>query len=310
MDNKTDMGRIGLFSEKGYVTVGDKFPRVHRDFMAINDKAHKGKQMHCGFPQKKANGLNWGYFDPKFMRLFEKEAYSDALKRRRQFHLKENKKNLTKCFMPPSHEKEPNGTAMFYGTFTKGMPYLSPQLKKVPKKRPPGKNLYTEPGKKGTYGYPGTTIGEYPEYKDDKFDRSKMEYAAVRKRMKEGNRGPPMKLNNYPQEYFWENPYRSDKPVKPPKPQPPRPKEPLFKPSNPAKKDGGMKAGTFDPFPSYGHDPYKKKGKAYKTPKRDGNVFLPSEGIKPYPVKSIVNYNVTKATNVTNVKNTRKVMAY
>jgi hypothetical protein len=45
---KSDMERVGLFSEVGYTTLGDKYPKVHPNARPINQTAHKGKQMLPG----------------------------------------------------------------------------------------------------------------------------------------------------------------------------------------------------------------------------------------------------------------------
>ena len=45
MSGKTDMDRIGLFSEVGYVSVGDKYPLVDPSFKPFNEAAYKKAQM-------------------------------------------------------------------------------------------------------------------------------------------------------------------------------------------------------------------------------------------------------------------------
>lgn len=47
-----------------------------------------------------------GYFTNKFDRVFEGEAYSDPIKQRRQYRIKEAQKNLGKPFMPSNGEKK------------------------------------------------------------------------------------------------------------------------------------------------------------------------------------------------------------
>ena len=48
-----------------------------------------------------------GYFDKSFVRVMEKEAYSDPVKRRRQERISQSKKNLGKAFMPSHSGKKP-----------------------------------------------------------------------------------------------------------------------------------------------------------------------------------------------------------
>ena len=58
---------------------------------------------------------------------------------------------------------------------------------------------------------------------------------------------------------------------------------------------GGMKAGTFDPYPSHSADAY---GITYKRPvhvvNKTGKIFMPSPGPKSAPQSSIVGQNVIK----------------
>ena len=58
MSGKTDMDRIGLFSEVGYVSVGDKYPLVDPSFKPFNEAAYKKAQMLSG-PTKKKYVLNF-----------------------------------------------------------------------------------------------------------------------------------------------------------------------------------------------------------------------------------------------------------
>jgi hypothetical protein len=53
------------------------------------------------------SALQAGYFTDKFNRTMEGEGYSDPIKLRRQWRLKEQKKNLGKAFVPNSGEKKP-----------------------------------------------------------------------------------------------------------------------------------------------------------------------------------------------------------
>lgn len=72
----------------------------------FNVKAHKGKQMLPG-GSKTRSALQSGYFDQKFNRIMEGEAFTDPVKRRRQDKLKSSKLNLGKAFVPSSGEKLP-----------------------------------------------------------------------------------------------------------------------------------------------------------------------------------------------------------
>lgn len=57
----------------------------------------------------------------------------------------------------------------------------------------------------------------------------------------------------------------------------------------------GMKAGTFDPYPSHSADPYKVKvSRSVNIVNKSGKTFMPSQGPKSTPTVSIVNQNVLK----------------
>jgi len=73
---------------------------------------------------------------------------------------------------------------------------------------------------------------------------------------------------------------------------------------------GGNKSGTFDVYPLHSVDEYRPKGKAKKTPRRDGKLFLPNNYNKTRPQDSVVNQNVKLATNRSNYKSVKKVMAF
>lgn len=77
--------------------------KIPTDF---NLAAHKGKQMLPG-GSKTRSALQAGYFDQKFNRIMEGEAFSDPVKRRRQQKLKSSKLNLGKAFVPSNGEKLP-----------------------------------------------------------------------------------------------------------------------------------------------------------------------------------------------------------
>ena len=53
MSGKTDMDRIGLFSEVGYVGLGDKYPQVDPSFKPFNESAYKKAQMMTSSTKKK-----------------------------------------------------------------------------------------------------------------------------------------------------------------------------------------------------------------------------------------------------------------
>lgn len=56
---------------------------------------------------KERSALQAGYFDGKFQRILEGEAYSDPIKLRRLHRLNEAKKNIGKAFFPSNTGKRP-----------------------------------------------------------------------------------------------------------------------------------------------------------------------------------------------------------
>lgn len=72
---------------------------------AFNEAAGKGKQVLPG-GSKLPSALQHGYFNDKFHRILEGEAYTDPIKIRRQQRLKEAQKNLGKPFLPSSGDKK------------------------------------------------------------------------------------------------------------------------------------------------------------------------------------------------------------
>uniref|UniRef100_A0ABI7X317 Cilia-and flagella-associated protein 96 n=1 Tax=Felis catus TaxID=9685 RepID=A0ABI7X317_FELCA len=229
------MERIGLFSEMEYVTVGDKYvSSFNRPF---NDAASKNKQMLPGGSKAMSN-LQAGYFDPHFVRIFEGEGYVNLNQVRRRHMMEEAKKNLGKAFLPSNGDKKPCGLGTYYGTIGGPVPFFSTQLKPRDKYEVPGKNLYTNPGKKGTgYGYANITIGKQFSHSADFYDAPKLNFKKENEEHHRLVKGTPFKSNLYPREYFDTNPYLFEKALPPIKKT--EKKELLaqpFKPSSPGKK--------------------------------------------------------------------------
>merc|ERR1711971_848209 len=125
---KTDMERLGYFSEAGYSTIGDKYPRVDPNSRPCRGASYK--------------------------RIMEKEAFSDPVQLRRQQRLKKAKKIRGRgIWIPSDGAKLPTGLGNHYGTFTGAINHFSNQTKpqEIKKEKP---NVITNPTKKGTgYGY-------------------------------------------------------------------------------------------------------------------------------------------------------------
>ncbi|XP_029412263.1 UPF0602 protein C4orf47 homolog [Nannospalax galili] len=296
---KTDMERVGLFSEMEYTTVGDKYvSQFNRPF---NEAASKNRQMLPGGSKEMSN-LQAGYFDSQFTRIFEGEGYVNLNQVRRRHMMLEAKKNLGKAFIPSSGEKKPSGLGSYYGTIGGPIPFFSAQLKPRDKYEPPRKNLYTNPGKKGTgYGYANVTIGQQFSHSADFYDAPKLNYKKDTEDHHRLLKGSPFKLNLHPRDYFDTNPYFLEKPLPPIRRE--KKKEVRlkpFKPSSPGKKPGGMKAGTFDPYPLHSADPYVVK--LGKITGKTEKIFHPPNGPKSRPIESIVALNIRRTLNMKNYK--------
>ncbi|CAG5134595.1 unnamed protein product [Candidula unifasciata] len=302
---KTDMDRIGLFKEMSYITIGDKYTTPGQG--VFNEPASKGKQMFPGGGKIKSARQD-GYFDEKFNRILEGEAYSDPVKLRRQQKIAAAKKNLSKAFMPTNGAKSMNGYGTYFGTIGAALPAFTPQTKEGSSKKVGGKNFFTNPGKKGTgYGYANVGLNPYPPYNSDEYDRSREIIKKDAIAHKNALKGGVFRLNMYPASEFDNNPYKNERPLPPVRKWagdgPAKAIQTAFKPSNPGKLLAGMKAGTFDPYPSHSADTY---GIKYKKPvhvvNNSGRTFVPPQGPKSTPCTSIVNQNVMRSVNVQNYR--------
>uniref|UniRef100_A0A0B6ZX50 Cilia-and flagella-associated protein 96 n=1 Tax=Arion vulgaris TaxID=1028688 RepID=A0A0B6ZX50_9EUPU len=302
---RNDMDRMGLFQEMTYITIGDQYTTPGQ--RTFNESAGKGKQMLPGGLKEKSAKQD-GYFDEKFSRVMEGEAYSDPVKLRRQQKIASSKKNLSKAFMPTSGNRTMNGLGTFYGTIGSAVASFSPTVRDTGAKVKPLKNLFTNPGKKGTgYGYANVGLNLYPPHSADDYNKGHELQTRELAQHKSALKGGVFHLNMYPASQFNLNPYTNDRPLPPPNkwagdgPQKTIPTP--FRPSNPGKQLGGMKAGTFDPYPAYSADTY---GIKYKRPvnvvNKTGRTFVPPQGPKSTPCQSIVNQNVMRSVNVQNYR--------
>ena len=315
MTTKTDMDRCGLFQEMGYHTIGDKYPKTHVSLQPFNKQAGLGKQLLNDFP-KTDNKINSqaAYFDRKFVRIFEKEAYHDYVGSSRRNRVEERKKKIAGEFKPPEGFKDSNGKGMYFGTFSGPVQHFSPETRPRSPYKQRGKNFINNPGKKGTgYGYHGLTIGKPYPYIDDKYDRSKHIYSEERKAGDKKVKSEAFKLNLHPTEYFDRNPFALKKQITESKIR----KHiklsdanvgKVFRYSSPSKNQGGCHAGTFSPFPEYVSEPYKKLGTSVKDSKRDKIPFYPNQHYKSRPYSSILKQNVLKETNRQNYRRRKKAI--
>lgn len=314
---KTDMERLGLFSEMGYTSLGDRYPKADPRSKPFNDAAFKGKQMLPG-GSKTRSALQAGYFEGAFKRVMEGEAYTDLIRDRRRSRISQNKKNITsKSWLPSSFTKTATGKGNHYGTFAGPHLSFSPANKPGKAYISSGRNFTTTPGKKGTgYGYASVTFQKYQEHSVEPYDRNRDLRRAAMEEHKKKTKGGSFKLNLHPKTFFDQNPYKLDREIKQGKKiVPSEPKNVIktpFKPSNPAKKIAGCKAGTFEQYPHHSVDPYKVRSLTdrSKNTGNKGGIFHPSPGPKSTPTKSLLDQNVMRSMNRNNYKSVKAVMAF
>ena len=180
---------VSLFSETtGYITIGDEY-----DKKAPADPRNVGLKGFVTQPGKKGN-LPWATFgwklnNEQFCGLNEGDRYRDPGQSE-----KEAKRNAAEKFVGngpfkfSSPGKKTNGLGCFYGCFDPHIRHETDYdvIKKgeIPKQRElVPRNILTGPGKRGTYGVPGTLLsnsfgGENAdwaglEYICDPFDNAK-----------------------------------------------------------------------------------------------------------------------------------------
>ncbi|KAI9341796.1 hypothetical protein DFJ73DRAFT_843367 [Zopfochytrium polystomum] len=175
-DKKSDLDRIGLFSEATYIS--SKEPYGIKPAEGILAARGKGKQFLTS-PPKRGHDTRDVYFDKEFIRLFENEPYTDLVVLRRRYRLQQMGKNITTIpFKPSSVPPKPSGSGSLWGTIEQQWPL--PRKDDIPEpppavttkfKRESKPNFLTKPPKKGTgYGYPNVTIGKPYEYMSDPYE--------------------------------------------------------------------------------------------------------------------------------------------
>ncbi|XP_071313948.1 LOW QUALITY PROTEIN: cilia-and flagella-associated protein 96 [Trachinotus anak] len=302
-EGKTDMERLGVFKEMSYIFKGDNYTPPTCPFNESFYRSQQRLRWTCMAQQRCA--LQSGFFNKSFKRIFECEALSDPLRLARQNHIQQAKKNLGKAFLPSNSVKKPCGSGSYYGTLSGPLEAMSPLTVTWKAHRSPGRNIITSPPKKGSgYSYPNVTLSRPELYVSEPYDRArealKKEAVIQHSRFRDG----PFKLNLHPTDYFQVNPYHGDQPL-PPAHRPTPPSQSLsavpFKPPSPSKRAGGMKAGTFDSYPSHSADPFITHR---HKPSINKPVFRPTAGPKSTPVKSIITINVNRSVHSTNYTST------
>lgn len=103
----------------------------------------------------------------------------------------------TQPFRPPGAPKKSEGKGNYYGTFCEGHPYKHetefPPIRTD--KEAPRRNFYTNPSKKGTYGFAGLTIAKSGEivYVADPYEGNKRKEGLEKKAATASQMGAPFK---------------------------------------------------------------------------------------------------------------------
>lgn len=298
---KHDLERLGYFQVPSYLNIDD--PYIDQNKVFLNSSNVKGRQLYGKYSKSKC-GLNDGYFSD-FCRVFSGEAITDLAKLKHRERIKEKLKRLGSEFIPSGGSKFLLGTGSYWGTFSKSPVYFSSQMVQPVSNYQNPRNIYTNPGKKGTgSGYVGVTIGKYPNYSAEPYvdqislcnsNKQHRRCLLGRREFIQSGRIDFFSLNPYKQSHRFK--YSSNNKL-------PKTKTPSihFRLSNPAKRDGGMKAGTFNPFPNHISEPYVDQCKLNKAKRDENKVFLPPSGSKSTRFESIISCNVRKTINNLNHK--------
>lgn len=154
---------LGLFSEPSYLSLGDPY-----DPPKETQGRHRGLNMMTQ-PVKKGNVTKYVCFDKNFKRLSEGDTYIQPGGAERRARKEAWNKCLTSngfTFSNPTRRR--TGLGECTGNFSK-FPKWEPRDGTDKKTKddippPPKANIMTNPVKKGSYGYPRTTLSKGSEY--------------------------------------------------------------------------------------------------------------------------------------------------
>lgn len=286
-NGKSDLDRVGLFREMGYISLKDPYKGKDLDRPFCQDR-RKGKQFQsAGSKTGKTQDV---YFDPKYSRVFEGECYTEPLQRDRKNRKERLKNNLGPPFKPSSDLGRRSGMGTLSAAFTDKNPAMSPLKKPNRKEKPLGKNFVTKPGRKGTgYGYVDVTIGKTYDYQSTKYDVKKIELQQEHQMHKKKMIGKPFVSHHHPQALFDSNIYKGDEGEKgPDTDDKPKALVPVpFRPSHPAKSGA---QGCLNPYPK--QEGAQKPEGSKEQLKEATKIFKPPGGPKTMVSKSIALLNV------------------
>lgn len=293
---RADLERIGLFAEMEYMHgKGYTAPITHSD---VRDM--KNAQMHPGVPKWKT-GLQDCYFDQKFKRIFEKEAYTNPyiMEVNAQKEMKKKYPNM-RTFIPSSYPKKHATPGDYFGTFGGIVKAFSPVLKARVKEEKLPLNFKVNPGKKGGPGYTDICINKYPQYKSSPYDDPKQQKG-------KGDKFIPF-LGGNPGGYFDKNPYYTTK-IQATYKEEFSKSETRSGPFYPSAKNKTLD-GCFSKYPPYKSSPYVQPRPDKATKAKSEAIFGP---FRPQPrnktmyTKSIMANKVDIALNAKNWRNFKPI---
>eukprot|EP00761_Pharyngomonas_kirbyi_P011634 gb/GECH01011660.1/.p1 GENE.gb/GECH01011660.1/~~gb/GECH01011660.1/.p1 ORF type:complete len:292 (+),score=88.15 gb/GECH01011660.1/:1-876(+) len=290
MSEGRDLKRLGVFSQPSYLSIEDPYGKSKSA-----DSRHHGKQF-ATTPNKR--GKLDGSFD-KFKPLFEDdnkgEKYLDPGTNEREYRNQEKKKIKGGAFLPSSPSKKATGPGAYDGCFGKQPPHEPDHGEKKKKPAEP-KNILTSPGKRGTYGVPGITLGKSYKYEPDPYDLPKEKEKEEFKKQKKKQISGPFCSMSHSKDFFDSQPsvaasriYSRDTPLPPEKKHEKSKSVSVpFKPSSPPKHGYNS---TFTKFPEYKEDPEdarKKKEREERKKSKPSVVFKPVSNPHSSPTRPVM----------------------
>jgi len=284
------------FGQPVFITIGDEFDKKNN---GVPDR-FKGRSFVTN-PGKKGSGADT-LFGKKFLSMAEGDKYVDPGYFDKRYRLENEKKKLSpQGFRYTNGPKTMNGSGSYFGCFAEKQPWkhevefaVTKRGEMPDKAKPALRNIVTNPPKKGTYGYPGITLGKDSGYKyvSDPYEGEKREAALSAKQNSKKIVGAPFKAACKRGGFFDETNhgvskvYSIDKALPAKKP----PSEDRKRAVTAAWRPGGRLHNDITKRPEYMEDPYEAKEKKMREERkseRPVKAWKPIGGSHSLPTRSI-----------------------